>query len=253
MTFILKEYIEDQTGGCIIPTLCEKVMLYESLEDVIHAIYESSDNLIRFLDINTMLPLEDLYDPYYLSEEDFSEEALEALLEENNEWEEYSENYPLETSRQFLSTDHYGRIVQLFTAIKKNERPGIHDQLFKYFSEEDQLYLIKEKDVIIHRAKLDKIQKMTSKGKFATSFFKWYKNGKEINIDNICELKQEILRLGLQGTHTGFAIGKIEKNMGIIEFDGEESKSSFKHMSFWKFRDSDDYIKLIENFTFYDF
>ena len=115
---VLKEYIEEETRKCIIPTICEKVTLYNSTEDMTYKIYPSIDYLIRFLDKRTVLPLEELYDPDLLMEEDISEEAIEDLLaadmSNKQSWSEYSQNNPLETARQFLPTSHYVSCVNIF-------------------------------------------------------------------------------------------------------------------------------------------
>lgn len=252
---VLKEYIEEETRKCIIPTICEKVTLYNSTEDMTYKIYPSIDYLIRFLDKRTVLPLEELYDPDLLMEEDISEEAIEDLLaadmSNKQSWSEYSQNNPLETARQFLPTSHYVSCVNIFNDLEDGKQPSIHQPLLDYFSEEDKEFL-KEKELIIHKAKFNRVQKMESKGIFATSFYKWYKDGEEVKTNNLNEVKEQILKFGVQGIHTGFAFGKINEKMGIIEFDGEHGKKVLKHVSFWKFRHSYDYTELIKNFTFND-
>ncbi len=253
---ILKEFIEEEeTKKCIIPTICEKVTLYNSFHDMKCKIYPSVDYLIRFLDEQTKLPLEELYDVENLNEDDVSEEAIEALLiedENENNWDGYSKDYPLETARQFLPTVHYQSCRKVFQDLKNEKEPELHRPLLDYFSKEDN-QLLEQKGIRIFSPKLNKIQRMESKGKFATSFFKWYLDGKEVQITDLEKIKEQLLKLGIQGIHTGFAFGKIDEKIGIIEFDGEKNRNELKHLSFWKFRDSCDYTEIIKKFSFCDF
>jgi len=251
--FILKKHMQEDQK-CIIPTLCEKVTLFNKIEDMTEPITSSEKYLIRFLDHRTQLPLAELYDPDLLDEEDLTLEAIEILAEEtsNDElsWNEYYKKYPLETSRQFLSSSHYSSCLKVFNDLQKGHQPEIQKPLLNYFSDDDRK-LLKEKRIKQYDPKLDKIKKVTSRAKFSTSFFKWYSDDEEVTVNDITDIIPKIEVLRLNGNHTGFAFGSIIENAGIIETSSNNSKE-MRHINFWKFRTSCEYVEIIQSFSFYD-
>lgn len=245
----------------VINTLCERTTLFESDKDMCFPIFSSAKHLIRFLDNRVQLPLDEIFDPDELSEEDLSEENIELLEAEDEEesWEDYPKDHPVETSRQFLSTNHFNDCTNVFTMIKREQKPVLRRPILAFFSKREQA-ILKEKSVKINDVKFDDVKKIDSKPNLSTSFLKSYSNehnslysdeNEEFSLDaNL--VRKQLHSMGFKNNHTGFAIGSVPKNIGILEYDGMESKNELKHVSFWEFRESYDKYQLAKYFSFYD-
>ncbi|MDT2810623.1 MULTISPECIES: hypothetical protein [Enterococcus] len=237
----------------VLKTLCEKTTLFESKMDLIYPVSDRSEHLIRLLDNRVQLPLDEMYDVNQLSEEDLSEESLEQLFLDTDKetWEEYRKNHPVETSRQFLSTAHFADCINVFSSVRKGERPTIREPILTFFSAREKEYLEKQ-EVKVNKANLNAIKGKDVKGSFATSFLKSYIGGSEAVEIDPDEIRNQLHDMGLKDTHTGFAIGNIPSDIGIIEYDGINKNIELRHVSFWERRECYDDCELAAVFSFYD-
>lgn len=250
----------------IIETLCEKVMLVsvENKEKMRTDIIDKATSLVRFLDPKTTLPL-NLVNVDDLPPEGISEDEIDALTEANKsveeDWKSYTQTHPFGTARQFLSTSDYGECRRVFDAIAENRTPKIRKPLLKFFSEEDRNYLeslhIKKKE-----NQFDKIIPENKKGNYSTSFYACYaKSGENGNYVFSCSdpsaVKQQIMKQGLAGNHTGFAIGDLKEKEGLFEVKPLPNETitnrSLSHLGFWRWRTNyNDILNISNKFTFFD-
>ena len=138
----LQTYVKDVDPRCVIPTLCENLVLFSCYDDIRYPLKTSDKNMIRFLDYRLSFPLV-LCDEDDMTYNDFSKESV-SELNVDSDWGSFNNlkddscRIP-ELARHFLCNPHKSLILEFLNKIEYDKTPfTLHEPLYDFFSEEEK-------------------------------------------------------------------------------------------------------------------